>query len=49
MVKYDGMSLYVISKVIPNGFTILFVDDITDAVESQRLMFGNLLTSTIIL
>lgn len=49
MVKYDGMSLYVISKVIPSGFTILFVDDITDAVESQRLMFGNLLTSTIIL
>ncbi len=46
---YQGLSLFVISKSLADGTKILFVDDITDAVESKNLMFENLLTSTFIL
>lgn len=48
-VNYQWLSLYVISKRLFDGSTILFVDDITDAVEAKKLMFWNLLTSTLIL
>jgi len=48
-VDYQGLSLYVIGKELSDGSKILFVDDITDAVESQKLMFRSLFTSTLIL
>ena len=48
-VEYEGLSLFVISKRLFDGNTVLFVDDITDAVEAHKLMFGNLLTSTLLL
>jgi signal transduction histidine kinase len=46
---YQGLSLFIISKSLADGTKILFVDDVTDAVESKNLMFENLLTSTFIL
>lgn len=48
-IELEGMHFFVISKVLKNGSTIYFVDDITDAIELRGITTKSLLLSGLIL
>ncbi len=47
--SFHGMTFYIIGTTLPGGETLLFADDITDAVELRRRILHSIQTSSLIL